>query len=99
MYDCYMFQPTQTPVSLQYREDFWAAIHRNPPQVYVVTDQQCFTTERNFGKVARWPEFRAYLDSEYTLVVERTPPHTLGWWRHPAVPFSYELYVRKESAR
>ena len=99
MYDCYMFQPVQTPVSLQYREDFWAAIHRNPPEVYVVTDQQCFTTERNFGKVARWPEFQQYLESEYTLAAQRTPPHTLGWWRHPAVPFSYHLYVRKERAQ
>ena len=98
MYDCYMFQPAQTPVSLQYRADFWAAIHANPPQVYIETDQQCFTTVRDFSKTARWPEFQQLLDTEYTLTTQRTPPHLLGWWRHPAVPFSYRLYVRKPEA-
>ena len=97
MYDCYMFQTRQTPVSLQYREDFWRAIHANPPEVFVVTDQECFTQARTFGLAARWPQFEDYLNSEYTLQAQRTPPHLLGWWRHPAVPFSYQLYVRKES--
>jgi hypothetical protein len=97
MYDCYMFQTHETPVGLKYREDFWKAIHANPPEVYVMTNQECFTMNRNFERAARWPEFREYLDTEYTLVAERTPPHTLGWWRHPAVPFSYQLYVRKHA--
>jgi len=97
MYDCYMFQAHEMPVGLKYREDFWNAIHANPPEVYVMTNQECFTMNRNFHRAARWPEFRHYLDTEYTLVAERTPPHTLGWWRHPAVPFSYQLYVRKHT--
>ncbi|MEO7029797.1 MAG: hypothetical protein ABI147_10395 [Acidobacteriaceae bacterium] len=94
MYDCYMFQTQQTSVSLKYREDFWAAIHAHPPQVFVVTNQDCFTLHRGFGLTARWPQFQDYLQSEYTLATQRTPPHLLGWWRHPAVPFSYQLYVR-----
>jgi hypothetical protein len=96
MYDCYMFQPRQTPVSVQYREDFWKAIHDHPPQVFVVTDQECFSFARGFALVARWPEFDHYLQSDYTLLAERTPPHKLGWWRHPAVPYSYRLYIRKQ---
>ena len=96
MYDCYLFQPQQTPVSLKYREDFWEALHANPPQVLVVTDQECFKQARNFGLAGRWPQFQHYLESEYTLAAQRTPPHTLGWWRHPAVPFSYQLYVRRQ---
>ncbi len=96
MYDCYLFQTQQTAVSLKYRENFWAALHATPPQVLVVTDQECFKLARNFGLAARWPEFQHYLESEYTLTAQRTPPHTIGWWRHPAEPFSYQLYVRKQ---
>jgi hypothetical protein len=94
MYDCYMFQTKQTPVSLKYREDFWQAITTKPPEVFVVTDQECFTTAR-IWLPPRWPEFERLLEDKYTLVEQRTPPHTIGWWRHPAVPFSYRLYVRK----
>ena len=96
MYDCYMFQGRQTPVSLQYRRDFWQAIHAHPPGIYILTDQDCFTRDRNFNKTARWPEFQHLLDTEYTVAAQRTPPHLLGWWRKPAVPFSYRLYVRRQ---
>jgi hypothetical protein len=89
-----MFQPVQTPVSLAYRRDFWNAITAKPPEVYILTDQECFKTDRVWLP-PRWPEFQRLLDTRYTLAAQRTPPHTIGWWRHPAVPFSYRLYVRK----
>ncbi len=98
LYDCYLFQPTQTPVSLRYREDFWRALTAARPRVLVVTDQQCFALTRDWNGPARWPPLAALLAAEYVLQKQYTPPHLVAWWRKPAVPYSYRLYVRKDDA-
>jgi len=36
------------------------------------------------------------LQNDYVLEKQFTPPHTVGWWRKPAVPYSYRVYVRKD---
>jgi len=95
LYNCYMFQPQQTPASLKYRAGFWSAIHENPPEVFVVTDQECFSLSRSWALPERWPEFAKLLQDDYTLTEQRTPPHLVAWWRRAAVPYSYRLYVRK----
>ncbi len=95
LYDCYLFQPTQTAVSEAYREGFWRAMQANPPEVMVVTDQECFSLEHSWGLPLRWPKFEAMLQSQYRLVEQRTPPDRIGWWRHPVEPNSYRLYVRE----
>lgn len=98
LYDCYLFQPRQTAVSLQYRAAFWQALEQARPRVLVVTDQQCFAMTRDWNGPGRWPQFAAMLASDYTLEKQYTPPHLVGWWRKPAVPYSYRLYVRKDDA-
>ena len=98
LYDCYLFQSQQTPVSLGYREQFWTALEQARPRVLVVTDQQCFAMTRDWSGPARWPQFAALLASDYVLTKQYTPPHLVGWWRKPAVPYSYRLYVRKDDA-
>jgi hypothetical protein len=72
------------------------AIEVRPPEILVVTDDQCFTMNRGFDYLDRWPQFVALLGSEYTMIGQRTPLHTVGWWRHPAQPFSYRIYVRRD---
>ena len=98
LYDCYLFQPKQTAVSLRYRETFWNAFEHAKPRVLVVTDQQCFAMSRDWTGPDRWPQFNALLANGYTLTKQYTPPHRVGWWRKPAVPYSYRLYVRKDDA-
>jgi len=95
LYDCYLFQPVQTPVSQAYRAGFWQAIERDPPQVMIVTDQECFSMARSWALPQRWPQFAALLQSQYMLQQQYTPQHKVGWWRKPAVPYSYRVYVRR----
>ena len=99
LYDCYLFQPTQTPVSEAYREGFWNAIQAAKPEVMVVTDQECFSLARTWDLPQRWPQFATMLEQDYQLVEQRTPPDKVGWWRKPQVPYSYRLYVRKTKSR
>jgi hypothetical protein len=95
LYDCYSFQAKQSAYQDRYREDFLAAVERADPRVVVVSDQDCFTMNRGFARLDRWPQFEAYIAGNYTLAKQYTPPHTVGWWRHPAQPFSYRIYLRK----
>jgi len=96
LYDCYLFQPAQTPVSDAYRAGFWRAVEETKPAVMVVTDQECFSMARSWAQLQRWPEFAAMLQNDYVLDRQYTPPHSVGWWRKPAVPYSYRVYVRKD---
>jgi len=98
LYSCYMLQPQPARFQDAYRAGFWKALQANPPQVIVVSDQDCFTMHRSFDILVRWPQLDGLLQSQYTLVAQRTPPHRVGWWRKPAVPFSYRIYVRKAGA-
>lgn len=93
--DCYALQPEQTPVSEAYRDGFMRAMQANPPEVLVVTDQECFSLRHSWKLPLRWPEFEAMLETQYRLVAQRTPPHRIGWWRHAVEPNSYRLYVRE----
>lgn len=96
LYDCYLFQPVETPVSEAYRAGFWRAIEENPPLVMVVSDQECFSPARTWEQPARWPQFAALLETRYQMEKQYTPPHRVGWWRKPAVPYSYRVYVRRQ---
>ncbi len=95
LYDCYAFQAKPSAYQDRYREAFLSAVEEARPKVLVVTDQDCFTQNRSFSRLDRWPQFEAYVIENYGLYAERTPPHTIGWWRHPAQPFSYRIYVKK----
>jgi hypothetical protein len=96
LYDCYLFQPRQTAVSAAYREGFWKAIEANPPEVMVVTDQECFSLGHSWKLPLRWPQFAELLQTKYRLVEQRTPPDRIAWWRHPVEQNSYRLYVREQ---
>lgn len=95
LYDCYLFEEKPSPVREDYRAGFWSAMEKAKPEVLVVTNQECFSLARTWELPQRWPAFAALLASDYTMVAERTPPHLVGWWRKPQVPYAYRLYVRK----
>ena len=96
LYDCYSFQAKPSPFQDRYREDFLDAVRDADPKVLVVSDQDCFTMNRSFSRLDRWPQFQSFVQQNYTLLAQRTPPHAIGWWRHPSPPFSYRIYLRKQ---
>ena len=95
LYDCYAFQSKPSPYQDRYRHDFLATVQQAAPRILVVTDQDCFTMNRSFTRLDRWPQFLTFVAQNYTLTTQYTPHHTVGWWRHPSPPFSYRIYLRK----
>ena len=96
LYDCYAFQSKPSPYQDRYRQDFLSTVQQAAPRILVVTDQDCFTMNRGFTRLDRWPQFLTFVAQNYTLTTQYTPPHTIGWWRHPSPPFSYRIYLRKQ---
>lgn len=94
LYDCYLFARKHEPVQAEYRSRFWRTIQKNPPQVFVVTNEFCVNRPSNFERLERWPLFDEYLGANYSLYVQRTPPDPVRWWSHPAPAPSYRIYVR-----
>ncbi|HEX4651580.1 MAG TPA: hypothetical protein VH250_08765 [Granulicella sp.] len=93
LHDCYMLSPTN-PVSLALRQRFFAELARNPPQVFVVTNSVCYSDPSSFDKYARWPEFRQYLATHYTLARERSNLPPEHYWSRTTEPFAYRIYTR-----
>ncbi|MGC1871621.1 MAG: hypothetical protein WA700_11740 [Acidobacteriaceae bacterium] len=96
LYDCYLFAPKPSPVQEDYRARFWRELQAHPPKVFVVTDRLCMNVRgSSFDKLEQWLRFDAYLRADYTLEVQRTPPHEVRWWNQSTQPTSYRIYVRK----
>lgn len=84
--DVGLFGPNDGKVVPYYRQIFWDDMHRNPPQVIVVSNQW-FGEPYSFDKLNAWPQFRDYLNSAYTVEVSRTIGAFYGY------PLSYRIYV------
>jgi len=89
MGDLLYFPRTGAPVVASYRARFREELKRNSPAVIVVSNEW-FNEVPSFDKLAAWPEFAAYLESDYRLVVERSFPDEFS--------DAYRIYVRKNMA-
>jgi hypothetical protein len=96
LYDCYVLNADQTPVTEEIRTRFWKALQANPPRVFVVTDQLCLGNPPAFGKIGNWPLFNRYLDTNYVLTEERKPSKPMRWWSRAQMPASYRIYIQKK---
>ena len=97
--DLALFSPHRSAAETFYRDSFWRMTQDHPPAVFVVTNEW-FPQELNFAKLDTWPQFRAYLQANYTLAVRRSFP--LPDQASPAddatvgVP-AYRIYIRNRS--
>jgi hypothetical protein len=94
LYDCYFFAPGQTAATEQLRDKFLAEFEETRPQIVVVSNQFCLNGAHNFNKVENWTQFNQYFALNYTLLVERRPPHLVKWWSRAEQPSAYRIYKR-----
>ncbi|AXC11039.1 hypothetical protein ACPOL_1695 [Acidisarcina polymorpha] len=94
-YDEFLFGPASVPAVVRNREKFWADLDREPPAVIVVTAPLFPSGPDNYGKLAQWPQFAAYLQAHYSLAVQRTPMTPVKWWSRAEMPDGYRIYLRE----
>jgi hypothetical protein len=97
-YDCYAYAPRGTKMMWmvdRYRSDFLEALKRNPPMIFVLSNQYCQEGPDSYDKLKRWPELAGLLDSQYRLYAERMPPDEVYWWSRPLKPSGYRIYLRR----
>lgn len=94
LYDCYAFQSGTNAVVREYRQRFGAALLAHPPRVIVVSDQDCGHPD-SFGNIGRWPALERFVEDNYVLAKQVTPPEPVRWADRPAAPYSYRIYVRQ----
>lgn len=92
VYDEFLFGSNRNGVVAESRKRFWAAIHANPPKLFIVTDDLFPSGPRNFQKLDQWPQFANYLQQDYWLCAQRTPQHKVKWWSRQQEPHSYRIY-------
>lgn len=85
--------PDQAAVR-QTRAGFQNALWSSPPSVILVTSPLFPRGPNDFKKLQLWPEFEEYLNSRYSLCVQRTlrKPVDLGGMR-PQLPPGYRIYL------
>lgn len=96
--DFYFWAPRATPVTEEMRQRFWAAIHENPPQVFVVMQQDFPSETPTYDKLDRWPAFAEYLRDHYTLEADRMGHEWVRRESRLYPPVGYRIYVRKADA-
>jgi hypothetical protein len=77
------------------RQRFEREVTARPPLVFVVVSGFSLDSVKGYQKLEAWPAFERWLNANYTLRVERTPPHLVRWWGRAQQPAGYRLYVLK----
>lgn len=70
IYDYYLFPADPAPITNLEQARFIAQVKATPPRVIVVTGMDWISFQ-GFDRLDRWPAFRLWLASNYTLAVER----------------------------
>ena len=73
-----------------YRKIFWDDIHRDTPEVIILSNEWYQSSTYSFDKLNTWPEFRDYLNSAYTLDA------TQGVFNLYGYPMVFRIYVRRK---
>jgi hypothetical protein len=94
LYDCYLFEPVTNAVVRGYRERFWRELASRPPEVIVLSNQDC-ERRAGFDKIDRWPELAEWLRRKYRVEKEVTPPEKVRWASTVVDSASYRIYARR----
>jgi hypothetical protein len=88
--DLQFFGPDDGKVVPYYRNIFWDDIHRDPPEVILLSNEWYQESSYSFDKLNTWPEFRDYLNSAYRLDA------TQGVFMLYGYPMVYRIYVLRK---
>ena len=98
--DLLYFQPSHQPVVLHYRELFAQELAKNPPDMFVISNEW-YGQQNSFAKIDAWPQFATWLRANYVAVKARA---FQGGGNAPADPAvrpvddaAYVIYVRRGS--
>jgi hypothetical protein len=96
--DFLLFGPETTPVVRATREEFTKGMVSDPPQVIVVSGWLHIDGPGDYQKLARWPEFAEFLETNYSLQTEWRPSRPDHWWSRRVWPDGYRVYVLRRSS-
>jgi len=85
--DTIFFAKEDNSVASYYRSLMWDDLHRKPPAVIIVSNEWYQISGYSFDKLDAWPQFRDYLNSNYTLIATQGPFTSYGF------PMAYRIYV------
>lgn len=85
--DTIFFAKEDNSVASYYRSLMWDDLHRKPPAVIIVSNEWYQISGYSFDKLDAWPQFRDYLNSNYTLIATQGPFTSYG------LPMAYRIYV------
>jgi hypothetical protein len=95
--DVSLFGPSGEAVVETSRRRFLHDVETKPPLVFVVVSGLFLDGTSGYRKLDAWPEFARWLNAEYTLEAERTPPHLVRWWSRPQAAPGYRIYLWKQA--
>ncbi|MFL6426729.1 MAG: glycosyltransferase family 39 protein [Acidobacteriaceae bacterium] len=95
--DVNLFGPSGRAVVEASRRQFLQQIEAKQPLVFVVVSGLFLDGTSGYRKLDTWPAFEQWLNANYTLEVERTPPHPVRWWSRPQPPAGYRIYIWSRS--
>ena len=85
--DLQFFGPDDGKVVPYYRKIFLDDIHRDPPDVIILSNEWYQESSYSFDKLNTWPEFRDYLNAAYKVDA------TQGVFTLYGYPMVYRVYV------
>jgi hypothetical protein len=97
LYDCYLY-PYPTPSAHflaereRYRMAFRQAMTASPPEILIVTSDECGPPDFEYHKLHRWPWLNSYLADHYRKVRDWVPERLQRWGGKPALPYGYRIY-------
>ena len=99
--DLLLFTDGNSAAAKFYRGKFWSLAQQDPADVLVISNEW-FQRSNSYAKLDTWPEFKDYLQQNYTQVVERHFAMRLGGPlpaidRDTSEHDSYRIYVRNGS--
>ncbi len=97
LYDCYFLNQPQSAFTLEMRRRFLDDLERDPPNLIVVSNQDCLGRPLRYFSPQAWSAFSTWLGANYSIVIQRQPKRLVRWWPVARQTPRYRIYRRKSA--